>query len=236
MADYDKVLVQIIRDANNDPAKMREIVYEVARLALWRQANLQTPALSYGEMRHQLAKLEEAITRAEASAAAEQGEAAPVTNGDGSPINWEREDARFPLEGARRHEPSKRAPPGSRELVLVPQRVDCSTYLVNPDDFVSPDIPYRLASESVRGLYQGLHSFRNMRRLEASLRKARALRLRFSQSLASRRQRFNQAIVRSTIQRLGNGTNPLARSERLTISVLRLGETLASAVWKIDPA
>jgi hypothetical protein len=146
MADYDKVLVQIIRDANNDPAKMREIVYEVARLALWRQANLQTPALSYGEMRHQLAKLEEAITRAEASAAAEQGEAAPVTNGDGSPINWEREDARFPLEGARRHEPSKRAPPGSRELVLVPQRVDCSTYLVNPDDFVSPDIPYRLAS------------------------------------------------------------------------------------------
>src|SRR5271156_4007722 len=90
--------------------------------------------------------------------------------------------------------------------------------------------------ESVRGLYQGLHSFRSMRRMEASLRKARALRLRFSQSLASRRQRFNQAIVRSTIQRLGNGTNPLARSERLTISVLRLGRTLASAVWKIDPA
>src|SRR5215471_6086034 len=74
-----------------------------------------------------------------------------------------------------------------------------------------------------------------MRRMEASLRKARALRLRFSQSLASRRQRFNQAMVRSTIQRLGNGTNPLARSERLTISVLRLGRTLPSAVWKIDP-
>ena len=72
--------------------------------------------------------------------------------------------------------------------------------------------------------------------MEASLRKARALRLRFSQSLASRRQRFSQAIVRSTIQRLGNGTNPLARSERLTISVLRLGRTLPSAVWKIDPA
>ena len=51
------------------------------------------------------------------------------------------------------------------------------------------------ASESVRGLRQGLHSFRNMRRMEASLRKARALRLRFSQSLASRRQRFNQAFT-----------------------------------------
>jgi hypothetical protein len=37
----------------------------------------------------------------------------------------------------------------------------------------------------------------NMRRMEASLRKARALRLRFSQSLASRRQRFNQASVRA---------------------------------------
>jgi hypothetical protein len=46
MADYDKVLVRIIRDANNDPAKMREIVYEVAFLALRRQANLQTPALT----------------------------------------------------------------------------------------------------------------------------------------------------------------------------------------------
>jgi hypothetical protein len=61
---------------------------------------------------------------------------------------------------------------------------------------------------SVRRLYQGLHSFRSMMRMEASLTKARALRLRFSQSLARRRQRFNQAIVRSTIQRLGNGTNP----------------------------
>src|SRR5271156_4723831 len=90
--------------------------------------------------------------------------------------------------------------------------------------------------ESVRGLYQGLQSFRNMRRMEASLRKASALRLRFSQSLASRRQRFNQAMVGSTIQRLGNGRNPLTRSERLTISVLRLGRTLSSAVSKIGPA
>jgi hypothetical protein len=146
MADYDKVLVRIIRDANNDPAKMREIVYEVARLALRRQANLQTPALSYSEMRHQLAKLEEAITRVEATASAEPGEAARVTNGDGSPMSCERDDAAFPLEEVRPHVPSKRAPVGSRELVLVPDRVNRSTYLVNPADFVSPDIPYRLAS------------------------------------------------------------------------------------------
>ena len=41
----------------------------------------------------------------------------------------------------------------------------------------------------------------------------RALRLRFSQSLARRRQeRFNQAIDRSTIHRLGKATKPLAAS------------------------
>src|SRR5215471_11622673 len=85
---------------------------------------------------------------------------------------------------------------------------------------IHPDSISRTPLESVRRLHQGLHSFRNMRRMEASLRKARALRLRFSQSLASRRQRFSQAIVRSTIQRLGNGTNPLARSERLCPSTM----------------
>ena len=39
-----------------------------------------------------------------------------------------------------------------------------------------------------------------------------------SQSLARRRQRLSHAKVRSTIQRLGKTTNPLAPSERLTIS------------------
>ena len=66
------------------------------------------------------------------------------------------------------------------------------------------------ALESVSTLRQGLQSFRSMRRMEASFKNARALRLRFSQSLARRRQRLSQAIVRSTIQRLGNCTNPLA--------------------------
>ena len=65
--------------------------------------------------------------------------------------------------------------------------------------------------------------------MEASLRKASALRLRFSQSLANRRQRLSQAIVRSTIQRLGWTTKPLTRSDRLTISVSRWGRMLASA-------
>ncbi len=65
-------------------------------------------------------------------------------------------------------------------------------------------------SESVRKHHAGLLSFRSMRRMEARRRKARALRLRHSQSLASLRQRPSQARVRSTIQRLGRATKPLA--------------------------
>ena len=89
--------------------------------------------------------------------------------------------------------------------------------------------------ESVPKLQQGLQSFRNMRRMEASFKNARALQLRFSQSLARRRQRLSHAIVRSTIQRLGNCTNPFAWSDRLTISVSRRGRNLASALAKIGP-
>src|SRR5262249_11885916 len=73
--------------------------------------------------------------------------------------------------------------------------------------------------ESVRKHQAGLQSFRSMRRIEASRRNASALRLRFSQSLASLRHRLSQAKVRSTTQRRGSTTNPFVRSERLTISV-----------------
>src|SRR3977135_4484026 len=63
-------------------------------------------------------------------------------------------------------------------------------------------------SESVRRLQDGLQSFLSMRRIEARRKNASAFRLRFSQSLASLRQRLSHAMVRSTIQRLGKTTNP----------------------------
>ena len=90
-------------------------------------------------------------------------------------------------------------------------------------DLIFPNI------ESVRRLYVGLQSFRSMSRMDASLMKASALRLRFSQSLASRRQRLSQAMVRSTTQRLGWTTKPFTRSDRLTISVSRSGRMPARA-------
>jgi hypothetical protein len=64
--------------------------------------------------------------------------------------------------------------------------------------------------ESVRKDQTELQSFRSMRRIEARRKKARPLRLRFSQSFASLRQRLSQAMVRSKIQRLGRTTNPSA--------------------------
>ena len=64
--------------------------------------------------------------------------------------------------------------------------------------------------ESVREHQTGLQSFRSMRRIDARRKKASALRFKFSQSFASRRQRLSHAIVRSTIQRRGSTTNPLA--------------------------
>ena len=92
-----------------------------------------------------------------------------------------------------------------------------------------PQSTGRLHLESVRRLYVGLQSFRSMSRMDASLMKASALRLRFSQSLASRRQRLSQAMVRSTTQRLGWTTKPFTRSDRLTISVSRSGRMPARA-------
>jgi hypothetical protein len=89
--------------------------------------------------------------------------------------------------------------------------------------------------ESVRRVHAGLHSFLSMRRIEARRKNASAFRLRFSQSLASLRQRLSQAMERSTIQRLGKTTNPLTRSERLTISTSRCGRTFASACANCGP-
>ena len=71
--------------------------------------------------------------------------------------------------------------------------------------------------------------------MDASLMKASALRLRFSQSLASRRQRLSQAMVRSTPQRLGWTTKPFTRSDRLTISVSRSGKIAGRGAVKDRP-
>ena len=74
-----------------------------------------------------------------------------------------------------------------------------------------------------------------MSRIEASLMNATAVQFRFSKSLAKRRQRSSQAIVRSTTQRRGSTSKPLAVSYRLTISTESSGISFATAWRKTGP-
>src|SRR5690348_755026 len=94
---------------------------------------------------------------------------------------------------------------------------------------------YLRSLESVRKVYEGLQSLRSIRRIEARRRNASALSVRFSKSLASRRQRLSHARVRSTTQRMGSTTKPLAWSDRLTISIARCGRCFATASANFVP-
>ncbi len=68
MADYYAVLMRKIRETGDDPAKMREVVYEAARLALRWQVQEQWPRMDSSQSRRHISALEEAITRVEATA------------------------------------------------------------------------------------------------------------------------------------------------------------------------
>lgn len=69
MPDYYSLLVQKIREAETDSGKLRELVYEAARLALKRHVNVHYPALSLQDGKRLLGDLEAAIERLEADAA-----------------------------------------------------------------------------------------------------------------------------------------------------------------------
>jgi hypothetical protein len=73
MADYYAVLLRRIREINDDPVKMREVVYEAARLALRWQVAEQWQRFSIDESRHHVSELEEAIIRLETDAAGAGG-------------------------------------------------------------------------------------------------------------------------------------------------------------------
>src|SRR6266545_213431 len=88
------------------------------------------------------------------------------------------------------------------------------------------------ALESVRKHQAGLQSFRSMRRIEASRRNASALRLRFSQSLASLRQRLSQAKVRSTTQRRGESFRPIGALDDFSFE---LRQDLRQGLLKVRP-
>ncbi len=69
MADYYLLLARRVRETENDPAKLRQLVYEAARLALKRQVNLHNPPLASSETKRHMSDLEDAIADTEAAAA-----------------------------------------------------------------------------------------------------------------------------------------------------------------------
>ena len=179
MADYYTLLAQTIRETSEDPAKLRDAVYESARLALKR--HLHTQPISIAETKRHISDLEEAIARLEAEAsrptakpdydsaiptslkASEQSDLAPAVPVDtekqitetesqlnpgswDAPRNPETWDAPRDPEtwDAPQTQPAERT--HSRDLVLVSDRSlgTRRPYLVNPDDFVNPDVTYRV--------------------------------------------------------------------------------------------
>ena len=91
------------------------------------------------------------------------------------------------------------------------------------------------ALESVRKVYAFKQSFLIIRRIDAKMRKARAVLVRFSKSLARRRHLPSQANVLSTTHLLGMTSKPIAVSDRLTISVSKWGKIFFWACSKTGP-
>jgi hypothetical protein len=68
MPDYYTVLAQKIQETRDDPVKIRNVVYEAARLALRWQVQEQWPGLSIIQSKSHIRELEDAIARLEADA------------------------------------------------------------------------------------------------------------------------------------------------------------------------
>ena len=73
MPDYYTVLAQKIQETRDDPVKIRDVVYEAARLALRWQVQEQWPGLSIIQSKSHIRELEDAIARLEADAAGPGG-------------------------------------------------------------------------------------------------------------------------------------------------------------------
>jgi len=80
-----------------------------------------------------------------------------------------------------------------------------------------------------------LLSFLSISLIEVSLMNAKAVRFRFSKSLANLRQRLSQAKVRSTTHPRGSSSKPWAVSDRLTISTDSRGNAFANASRNFGP-
>jgi hypothetical protein len=78
--------------------------------------------------------------------------------------------------------------------------------------------------------------FLGINRMDAGLRKAKALQLILSKVLADRRQRFNHAMVRSTNHRMGKASKPLAALPRRILLLLSCSKGVLGNALIMGPA
>jgi hypothetical protein len=159
MADYYTVLSQKIQETRDDPVKMRGVVYEAARLALKWQVQKQWPGLSTVQSKSHIRELEDAIARLEAEAAGWGGRGSREPPKAAAGLTASRQSRNPPIESETEDAPNvvaeSRPRPwddplrgqadlvGSRKLNLVlPIK---RAYVVNPTDFVNPDLTHRLS-------------------------------------------------------------------------------------------
>ena len=146
MMDYYAVLKRKIRDASKDPAKMREVVYEAARLALRRQLYAQQPPLNFAETERYMSELEDAIGRLEGDAAGlgwlddgktdEAADDETSRPGRSAPAQSEDDDAFFTVGDAQLWGPPQAAPAepaGFRTPLPVPDRASSRQPIPVPD-------------------------------------------------------------------------------------------------------
>src|SRR3954464_12093585 len=88
-SDYHAVLLRVIQSTTTDPAQLRNLVYELARIKLRRETWLQEPALGRDEAQEHLKALEEAIADVEAITS-QDDDVRPMTSQELAPLSIDR--------------------------------------------------------------------------------------------------------------------------------------------------
>jgi hypothetical protein len=146
MVDFYTALARKIRQVQDDPARMREVVYEAARLALRWQVAERGSLSNLGESKQLKVALEEAIARLEAEAAEAgtaggtetAGEAGAVAAAAGEAPAASEKPATTPLR-AEAEQPHEEPSP-----VAAPEKSPAETAGLAPaaaDTLAEPDVP-----------------------------------------------------------------------------------------------
>ena len=116
MPDYYSLLERKIKETESDPARIRQIVYEAARLALKRQVHLLQPPMAIPETKRQLRDLEEAIARFEADTA--------IRDDPHEFTEPEQDETGLIRASSRRDRPAVADPEGDEAPVFQPNKND----------------------------------------------------------------------------------------------------------------